>query len=74
VRPPAQAAWRREGDALHRWTERQWERVSGLYDRGLKWVLDHQRLTLAVTVGTLALTFALAMMIPKGFFPQQDTA
>ncbi|HEY4769424.1 MAG TPA: efflux RND transporter permease subunit, partial [Myxococcales bacterium] len=56
-----------------RWTERQWERVSGLYDRGLKWVLDHQRLTLAVTVGTLALTFALAVVIPKGFFPQQDT-
>jgi multidrug efflux pump len=47
--------------------------VSGLYDRGLKWVLDHQRLTLAVTVGTLALTFALAVVIPKGFFPQQDT-
>ncbi len=56
-----------------RWTERQWERVSGVYDRGLKWVLDHQRLTLAVTVGTLALTFALAVVIPKGFFPQQDT-
>ncbi len=56
-----------------RWTERQWERVSGLYDRGLKWVLDHQRLTLAVTVGTLAFTFALAVVIPKGFFPQQDT-
>jgi len=35
---------------------------------------DHQRLTLAVTVGTLALTFALAVVIPKGFFPQQDTA
>jgi multidrug efflux pump len=56
-----------------RWTERQWVNVSGLYDRGLKWVLDHQRLTLAVTVGTLALTFALAVAIPKGFFPQQDT-
>ena len=56
-----------------RWTERQWVNVSGLYDRGLKWVLDHQRLTLAVTVGTLALTFALAVVIPKGFFPQQDT-
>ncbi len=56
-----------------RWTERQWERVSGVYDRGLKWVLDHQRLTLAVTVGTLAFTFALAVVIPKGFFPQQDT-
>src|SRR5256714_5903122 len=56
-----------------RWTERQWEKMSGLYDRGLKWVLDHQLLTLAVTVATLTLTFALALVIPEGFFPQQDT-
>src|SRR5205814_2364470 len=33
----------------------------------------HQPLTLAVTVGTLALTFLLALVVPKGFFPQQDT-
>jgi multidrug efflux pump len=56
-----------------RWTERQWERLSGVYDRGLKWVLDHQLLTLTVTVATLGLTFVLAILIPKGFFPIQDT-
>ncbi len=58
---------------FNRWTERQWERLARIYDRGLKWVLDHQRLTLAVTVGTLALTLLLAVLIPKGFFPLQDT-
>src|SRR5881227_4018472 len=62
----------REG-RLARWTERQWERLARLYDRGVSWVLDHQPLTLAVTVGTLVLTFLLALVVPKGFFPQQDT-
>jgi multidrug efflux pump len=58
---------------FNRWTERQWERLARLYDRGVAWVLDHQPLTLAVTVGTLALTFLLALVVPKGFFPLQDT-
>ena len=44
-----------------------------LYDRGLKWVLRHQRTTLLVTLGTVALTALLAVVIPKGFFPEQDT-
>ena len=39
----------------------------------LTWVLDHQRLTLWVATGTLALTALLYMLIPKGFFPDQDT-
>ena len=43
------------------------------YGRKLTWVLDHQRLTLWVAVGTLALTAALYVLIPKGFFPEQDT-
>jgi multidrug efflux pump len=58
---------------FNRWTERQWERLARVYDRGVSWVLDHQPLTLAVTVGTLVVTFLLAVVIPKGFFPQQDT-
>jgi multidrug efflux pump len=56
-----------------RFTERQWERLARFYDRGLKWVLDHQPLTLAVTIATLLFTFLLALAVPKGFFPQQDT-
>jgi len=56
-----------------RLTERGWEWTVRLYDRGLKWVLDHQALTLAVTIGTVALTVVLAVLVPKGFFPLQDT-
>jgi multidrug efflux pump len=43
------------------------------YGRLLNWVLDHQPLTLLVAVGTLALTVFLYVVIPKGFFPVQDT-
>ncbi|MES2693069.1 MAG: efflux RND transporter permease subunit, partial [Verrucomicrobiota bacterium] len=40
----------------------------------LDWVLRHQRTTLLVTVGTLALTAVLYLLVPKGFFPLQDNA
>jgi multidrug efflux pump len=43
------------------------------YGRKLTWVLDHQRLTLLVAVGTLVVTAGLYILIPKGFFPDQDT-
>src|SRR6266481_5310874 len=43
------------------------------YGRLLSWVLDHQPLTLLVAVGTLGLTVFLYIVIPKGFFPVQDT-
>jgi multidrug efflux pump len=43
------------------------------YARALQWVLDHQPLTLLVAVATVALTVALYIVIPKGFFPVQDT-
>jgi len=43
------------------------------YGRKLKWVLKHQPLTLMVAIGTLALTVLLYMVVPKGFFPVQDT-
>ena len=43
------------------------------YSHKLTWVLDHQRLTLYVAAGTLALTALLYIFIPKGFFPDQDT-
>ena len=43
------------------------------YGRRLTWVLDHQRLTLWVALGTLVLTCLLYILIPKGFFPDQDT-
>src|SRR5690606_34265599 len=49
------------------------DRLIKMYDRGLGWVLGHQMLTLLVAFGTLVLTVLLYMMVPKGFFPQQDT-
>jgi len=49
------------------------DRVLAAYERGLDWVLSHQRLTLWVALGTLLLTALLYSLVPKGFFPQQDT-
>jgi len=43
------------------------------YRSGLKWVLRHQPLTLAITVATVCLNIYLFIVVPKGFFPQQDT-
>jgi multidrug efflux pump len=43
------------------------------YSRQLRWVLDHQRITLYVAIATLVVTAALYILIPKGFFPEQDT-
>lgn len=43
------------------------------YSYALTWVLKHQPLTLLVAVGSLALTVFLYIIVPKGFFPVQDT-
>jgi multidrug efflux pump len=43
------------------------------YGKRLTWVLEHQTLTLWVAVATLAVTVWLYVLIPKGFFPDQDT-
>jgi multidrug efflux pump len=56
-----------------RWGERQFERLVAGYDRTLSVVLDHQRLTLVVAVATVALTALLYLLVPKGFFPSEDT-
>jgi multidrug efflux pump subunit AcrB len=53
--------------------ERAFDRLLDGYRRGLDFVLGHQRLTLLVFVCTVALTVILYIVIPKGFFPQQDT-
>jgi len=49
------------------------ERLIGGYARWLGWVLGHQTLTLLIALATLALTVVLYLMVPKGFFPVQDT-
>jgi multidrug efflux pump len=60
-------------NAVVRFTERAWNRAVALYDRGLGWVLEHQALTLAATMATVLVTAVLAVAVPKGLFPQQDT-
>jgi multidrug efflux pump len=63
----------REPGAVARKAEEYYSRLVAQYDRGLLWVLDHQPLTLLVAVGTLVVTVLLYILIPKGFFPVQDT-
>jgi len=66
-RPPEQEpAWSRRAGA---W----FQNLIDLYARLLNWVLDRQAATLAVAVGTLVVTVLLYALIPKGFFPVQDT-
>jgi multidrug efflux pump len=54
-------------------SEDYFNRVIAFYGRTLKWVLNHQTATLLVTAGTLVLTLFLYVIVPKGFFPVQDT-
>jgi multidrug efflux pump len=66
------AAHVRETDMQRR--SREWfDAVIHNYGRMLNWVLDHQGATLLVAAGTLVLTGVLYVVIPKGFFPVQDT-
>jgi len=62
-----------EQGRFYRATERLFDRVIEFYGTTLRWVLRHQPATLAVTLATLALTIALYVVVPKGFFPVQDT-
>jgi multidrug efflux pump len=62
-----------EQGRFYRASERVFQRVIDFYDRTLLWVLERQRLTLAVAAGTLVATVLLFLIIPKGFFPIQDT-
>jgi multidrug efflux pump len=54
-------------------TQRWFDAAIAEYGRLLDWVLDHQALTLVVAVATLVLTVFCYIVIPKGFFPVQDT-
>ena len=57
----------------YRVSERGFGWLSGGYATSLAWVLRHPRTMLVVTLGTMALTVYLYILVPKGFFPQQDT-
>lgn len=62
-----------EQGRFYRASGRFFEKVIARYGVMLEWVLDRQRATLWVAIGTLALTVLLYIFIPKGFFPVQDT-
>jgi multidrug efflux pump subunit AcrB len=55
------------------WSERAFDRMHKSYERGLQWVLKNERLMLGVTLAVFVATIGLYIVIPKGFFPQQDT-
>jgi HAE1 family hydrophobic/amphiphilic exporter-1 len=63
----------REHGWLYRISERGFDAMLNVYEAGLKVALRHRFITLMVMLGTIALTGYLYVIIPKGFFPQQDT-
>jgi multidrug efflux pump len=63
---------RRHG-RLFQWSERGFDWIHKHYESSLGWVLRHQPLTLLITIITMATSVYLYVIIPKGFFPQQDT-
>jgi multidrug efflux pump len=60
-------------NAFQRYSREGFDRIIEVYGRMLNWVLDRQTLVLFVALGTFALTAVLYIIIPKGFFPLQDT-
>ena len=63
----------KEHGRLYRLSERGFEALLSAYEAGLRIVLRHRFVTLMVMLGTIVLTGYLYVVIPKGFFPQQDT-
>jgi len=60
-------------NSFYRITGRWFDAVIARYGRALEWVLDRQVATLLVAAGALGLTVVLYLVVPKGFFPVQDT-
>jgi multidrug efflux pump len=58
---------------LFRASEWVFDRILGWYETTLAWVLRHEWFTLLVTLSTIGVTVYLYVIVPKGFFPQQDT-
>src|SRR6202022_2066014 len=58
---------------IYKFGERALQWLTDEYERGLRWVLRHQGLVMTITVLTFFLNIYLFILVPKGFFPQQDT-
>ena len=65
--PESEQGW------FYRKSEKVFEDTIAFYGRTLEWVLHHEYETLFVAIGTLVLTVVLYVVVPKGFFPVQDT-
>src|ERR1700748_2519741 len=62
-----------EENAFQRWSRQGFDSAIRGYGRMLEWVLNRQTFVLLIALGTFALTAFLYIVIPKGFFPLQDT-
>ena len=60
-------------NAFQRYSREGFDRIIAVYGHALNWVLDRQTFVLLIALATFALTALLYVMIPKGFFPLQDT-
>jgi multidrug efflux pump len=58
---------------MYRISEKAFDWLLAGYRNSLRWVLRHPAMMLMATIGTMCLTVYLYVIIPKGFFPQQDT-
>jgi multidrug efflux pump len=70
LRPPAEGAGH---NFFYRYSEWVFDKMLLTYRHALKWVLANQPLTLIVTILVACLSVYLYIIVPKGFFPQQDT-
>ena len=66
-KPESEQGW------FYRTSERGFTAIVAFYGKTLRWVLRYRTATLLVAVGTLGLTIWLYLIVPKGFFPVQDT-
>ena len=62
-----------EQGKFYRWSGHMFDRIIASYGKTLRWVLDRQSAVLLVAAGTLVFTVFLYIVVPKGFFPVQDT-
>jgi multidrug efflux pump len=60
-------------NAFQRYSREGFDRLIAVYGHALTWVLDRQGFVLLIALGTFGLTAWLYVVIPKGFFPLQDT-
>jgi multidrug efflux pump subunit AcrB len=63
----------RQRGLIDRLSERGFDAMHHFYERTLKWVLQHEYTMLVVTAAVIVATVYLYFVVPKGFFPQQDT-